>query len=646
MPWVRLHALKDYVDMVQTILDAPDGVRCTINLTPTLLSQVESLCHSPEKDRIYRLCRQDPDRLTAAERDHLVSECFSVHHETMLEPHRRYRGLWKQRCADKEFSRQDLIDLTVWFHLAWSGVTLRKDPVVASLIRKTRGFTLAERDALMDQQHELMRQVIPIHHMAQQLGRIEISTSPFHHPILPLLCATESAAQAEPGCPLPTARFRYPKDAARHLDLAVDYHAGLFGAPAAGMWPSEGAVSEAAVELMAERGIKWIATDEAILSRTLGHSGAHFQPWSYDGVTIFFRDHALSDRIGFVYSRWEPEHAAEDFVQQLRAIGGGPEATVTVALDGENAWEHFPGGGYDFLAALYAHLAAAPDIDMVTPSMWLAENTAPTLPSLAPGTWVDGSFRTWIGDPIKNRAWELVAHARAELAHRPDSPETDRAMESMLCAEASDWFWWFGEGHSSSHDATFDLLFRRHLTAVYRALDLRVPDALHVPLDKRAHDPTRLEPTRLGRPEVTGQPLPYYKWSGAGEVSLQQGSIHQAEPIATHAYAIYDTERLTLRLDTRGAALGHLADGCTFELVVSSPCPAHVIIDSRETRGEALAVAVGQVIEVALPVTALGPTRLFWRVTQGADELERFPRSGELVIDIHGRKLDLENWAV
>jgi len=648
LPWVRLHAIKDYVDMVQTIIDAPANVRATINLTPTLLNQLEELAENPYADRMYALSRKDPDALTFNEQSMLISESFSVHPDTMLNPYRRYVALREKDRRWKPFSRQDILDLIVWFHLAWSGETLRKDPFVAGLFRKERGFSIEERDQLLDLQHKILCDVIPIHKRALDLGRIEVSTSPYHHPILPLLCATEAAIQAEPDCPLPAVRFRYPQDAERHLELAVDMHKRLFGGRPDGMWPSEGAVSEAAVSRMAHHGIKWIATDEAILGRSLGRGGKHDRVWAWNDLAIFFRDHELSDRIGFVYSRWAPEVAAADFVEQLRSRARFSEAqdpVITVALDGENAWEHFPGGGFDFLAAMYEALADADDIEMVTPSQWLETHTPERLERLAPGTWIDGSFRTWIGDPVKNRAWEVLTHARDAIDHEPPGPAANKAMEAMLCAEASDWFWWFGEGHSCSHDHAFDALFRRHVAAVYRALELPPPAILAEPLTPPSGDPTRLWPARMGRPEINGERNPYYKWASAGHAVLQQGSIHQAEPLVTAAMAIYDSESISFRLDTGRRADRLLGDQCDFELTVE-PNDVRVKITGEGTEGRYLEAACARVVEVAIANDYVGDVRFFWRVLMNGEEIERFPRAGELVMNVRGGSLDLENWVV
>lgn len=652
MPWVRLHALKDYVDMVQTVLDAPAGARVVVNLTPTLLEQIDAVVADPDTDELLALCRRDPRTLSAVEAAELDRELFSVHPDTMLHPYPAYRALWETRQATlraggRGFTDQERLDLIVWFHLAWSGVALRKEPLVQHLLAKERDFDLSEKDALLGLQQAFLARVVPIHRAAAEQGRVEVITSAWHHPILPLLCATEAATDAEPDCPLPNVRFSYPQDAERHLEAAVASHRSRFGTPPVGMWPPEGAVSEAAVELIGRQKVQWVATDEAILARSTGHHGSPDQPWRFGEVTIFFRDHELSDRIGFVYSRWEPEHAAADFLAGLReraARSSLDDPLITVALDGENAWEHFAGGGYGFLAALYRTLAEAPDVEMVLPAEWLETNRAPALPRLAAGTWIDGSFRTWIGDPVKNRAWELLSDARSVLADAAPSEARDTAMEAMLCAEASDWFWWFGHGHSSSHDAQFDRLFRTYVGAVYRALDVAIPDSLRAPLDGEGRAEAGEQPQRCGRPTVTGTRTPYYKWANAARWTLQQGSIHRFDPLIEACWAIYDARILTLRLDAGGDARAVLSGDRRLELVIDDGAPRHVAI--YPVADDAVVAAVGSIVEVAIPLPQSAHVRLYWRILADQNEVERFPWVGDLSLTLRPSALDLENWVV
>ena len=650
MPWVRLHAIKDYYDMVRTVLDAPENVKVVFNLTPTLLEQLEALCQDPDIDHLLAQCSREAGDLSTPELAALDKELFSVNVETMLSPHRPYRMLWKQYMSGGRFNRQDRLDLMVWFHLAWSGVTLRENPFVAGLLRKGSGFTVAERDRLFGLHRELIQQVIPIHREAARRGRVELTTTPYHHPILPLLCSTHAAAEAEDDIHLPETWFRHPDDADRHLERAVRMHERLFGAPPSGMWPAEGAVSEEALSRMAVHGAHWTATDESVLHKSLdGAEGSPDDVWQWGQLAIFFRNHELSDRIGFVYSRWDPEHAAQDFVARVRERGQKSDVAdpvITVALDGENAWEHFAGGGYGFLRALYEELSSAADIEMVTPTEWLRTGATRRLAHLRPGTWIDSSFKTWIGDPVKNRAWDLLTHARSVLGSAPPSEGRDAALESMLCAEASDWFWWFGEGHSSNHDAQFDALFRAHVSEVYRSLGMGVPPELGEPLGEVAQLQGALQPTRCARPAITGEPTPYYKWAPAAHRPLQQGSIHRFEPIIEGTWAVHDDSVLSLRLDTRRRASKLVDEGYVLELCFAHPELEPLRFGSSGVDGVHIEAAVGRILEVALPLPRSDRLAFYWRALKDEDEVERFPWAGEVVVALRGGSLDLENWMV
>ena len=638
MPWVRLHAAKDYVDMVTTLLAAPARVRATFNLTPVLVAQLQDLARDPDRDLVRALCGRRVSELGPGEREMLSRRCLGANEETMVAPYPRYAALARKVHAGTPVTDAELLDLTVWFHLAWCGTTLRSDPTVQALIAQGRGFSSAQRADLLGRMDAVVARTLAVHREAAESGRIELSTSPFYHPILPLLCRTEAAAEAEEGIPLPGARFRHPEDASLQLERAFRLHTEVFGAPPRGVWPSEGAVSEEALGLVAAAGAQWAATDEALL-----RGAPADRVWSFRGLGLLFRDHALSDRIGFVYSRWDPEHAADDFVQRLReraAHSKRPHPIITVALDGENAWEYFPGGGYDFLAALYRRLGAAKDIRMATPSEVLSEHTPEPLERIVPGTWIDGSFRTWMGDPLKNRAWELLAYARQAFAET--AQPSQEAVEALLAAEASDWFWWYGEGHSSADDSVFDSLFRAHLQAVYERLGVPVPESLRAPLVPAARDDHRMEPLRLGRPTVDGRRTPFYKWVSGGRLPLRQGAIHRHTPMFVEAWAMYDAEVLTLRVDTATPAEELLADGCVFELHVGGQ---RITLDAVGGSG-ALQMAARQVVEVAVPLPAGTEAAIYWRLLRGGEQLDRFPTTGNLYVALRGAALEHENWVV
>ncbi len=455
-----------------------------------------------------------------------------------------------RRAAAGRFTRDDVRDLQVWHKLAWiDPFYLDADPRIRRLVSKGYGFTEDDKADLREVELELLNRVIPEYRSAAARGQIEIAASPFYHPILPLLCDSDIYLRTHPDARRPREPFVHPEDAAEQLQRAVACHERLFGARPVGLWPSEGSVSDAMVPLAAAAGFTWMATDELILARTLGVTFTRddrgqveqperlYAPYRIGGeagIACAFRDHVLSDLIGFTYANWDPQVAADDLVRRLVEAGrryagrtGGGEALIPIILDGENAWEHFQGGGRPFLRAFYRELSGHPELRTVT----MAEGcrtAAHSLPSIFPGSWIDANFYIWIGHADDQRAWSQLGDARAALGTPGVDPEAlAEAREEVLIAEGSDWFWWYGDDHSSAHDLEFDDLFRRHLRNAYRRLGKPVPDELYVSNISTLHGQRRLqsEPTALLAPVLDGEETSYFEWLGAGcvEVSPDAG---------------------------------------------------------------------------------------------------------------------------
>ena len=552
LPWVRLHALKDYAAL-PAIFSANARVPHAVNLVPGLLDQIEMLAKGGT-DAFLRLARAPVSSWDAGAARFVRENFFSVN-ERVLSRFPRYADLKVRADDGQAFTEADSRDLVVLFHLAWSSPALLKDPLLVHLRKRGHGFTEDEKNALLDRQAAAIGDVLPAWKAAFAGGNVEASTSPYHHPILPLLADSGVAKESLPDAPLPSPRFSHPDDARSQIALGLTAFERHFGFRPKGMWPPEGALSEAALALLGEAGVSWVASDEALLlqsppiaRKSLGEGDRArllFHPWRLTSVaspTIFFRDRVLSDRIGFSYATWAPGDAAADFVARLLSIrAAAPEAelAVPVILDGENAWETYPENGEPFLAALSALLASQTDIRVVTPSQALAELPAAPLERVTAGSWVNGNLATWIGSPAKNRAWALLGTARAALggtiaatpvvappevvAGRADAAATAKA--ALFAAEASDWFWWFGDDHTSAHDAIFDELFRRHLACAYRAAGRPVPVALLEPVDP-AHAPEFEPPLRPLWPAVDGGDGA--GWDGAGRAKVRlRGTMHR-----------------------------------------------------------------------------------------------------------------------
>ena len=447
LPWVRLHALKDYWGMVALLREFP-SVRVTFNLVPSMLVQLQAFARDEARDRHLELGLKPAEHLNDEERAFCVENFFHAHAPRMIEPYPRYKELLEKRGSDtgglsaraqsSQFSADDIRDLQVWHKLVWLDADyLEKDDRVQRLIAKDRGFTEADKALLRHIEMELLRKVIPEYAEAAARGQVELSTSPFYHPILPLLCDTDAYLRTHPHSRMPREPFRHPEDAAEQLARAVALHEQLFGRRPDGVWPSEGSVSDAMVPLVARAGLRWMATDEEILARSIGRSlsrGAEgdlqqpeilYRPYRVGRgsatVACGFRDHVLSDLIGFTYASWSADRAASDFIERIARAGqrynaqaGGGEATVFVILDGENAWEYYDGQGRPFLRALYGGLTAHPEITTVTMAEACAGATE-ALPSIFPGSWINGDFYIWIGHGDDHRAWSQLAEARRTL---------------------------------------------------------------------------------------------------------------------------------------------------------------------------------------------------------------------------------------
>jgi len=587
LPWVRLHGTKDYLDLI-LILERYPKLHQTINLVPSLILQLEDYVAGTAWDPYLALALTPVNQLTIPQKKYIIDHFFDANHHTLIQPHPRYNDLFNQKqdkgrlwCLEN-WQDSDYSDLLAWHNLAWIDPIFWDDPEIATWLKQGKNFTLSDRQRIYSKQREIISRIIPQHRLMQERGQLEITTTPYTHPILPLLADTNAGRVAVPEMALPQNRFSWPSDNPRHLRKAWDLYIDRFGTNPRGLWPSEQSVSPAILPDIAKQGFKWICSDEAVLGwtiKTFFHRDETgnvyepellYQPYKLEtpqgDLAIVFRDHRLSDLIGFTYSAMEPQKAATDLVGHLEAIARSlkqkqpPDGTtldqpwlVTIALDGENCWEYYQKDGLPFLDALYQRLSLEEDIKLVTVSEYL-EQFPPTaeIPAyqLHSGSWVDGSFTTWIGDPAKNYAWDLLTAARQTLANHPEATEENNpeAWEALYAAEGSDWFWWFGEGHSSSHDEIFDQLFREHICAIYRSLNVAIPQELRKPVE--IHDKKSVHgPLSFIHPVINGIG-DEQDWDKAGRIEIggARGTMHQSSAIQRIYYGC-DHLNFYIRID-------------------------------------------------------------------------------------------------
>jgi len=527
LPWVYLHATKDYSDMAHHLETHP-GVKAVVNFVPVLLDQLEDYAQQfsdgGARDPLLRLlAAPDLDSVHGATRSLVLDTCFKSNHRTMLEPfphYKRLHDIHRQMKALGEvsltyLSGQYLSDLLVWFHLAWTGESVRrKHETVVRLMAKGEGYDHADRLELYNLVGELVRGIIPRYRRLAERGQVELSTTPHYHPLAPLMLDFSSAREALPSIEIPDKPYPGGRGrVARHIDSALASHARRFGRAPAGVWPAEGAVSGPLMEMLGDRGVRWTATSETVLANSfrVSHPAEPlpercsylYRPYRVragnGAITCFFRDERLSDLIGFEYSKWFGKDAALHFMHYLddirrRAPAADPPPLVSVILDGENAWEYYPYNGYYFLSDLYGELQTHPAIRTTTFGEALATHPAVELPKLVAGSWVYGTFSTWVGAPDKNEAWRMLEDAKRDFDLVTQSgrlaPEESEAAERQLAdCEGSDWFWWFGDYNPQHSVESFDRLFRNKLSHLYRVLRLPVPAKLDRPISHGRGEP-------------------------------------------------------------------------------------------------------------------------------------------------------------
>lgn len=527
LPWVYLHAIKDYTDMVAHLEAMPEA-RVVVNFAPLLLEQLTDyvrqlrqwLDHGqPMQDNMLNmLAGVVPVPADVGQRTKLLQDCQRAHPPTMILPHAEFQGLLDvcqpmlhhAAMAGQGLmflNEQFFLDLLVWYHLAWMGTSVhQRDARVGKLMDRARGFAASDRRILLEVIHDAMQDIIPRYRALHEQGQIELSTTPYGHPIVPLLLDFDSMADAQPEAPRPE-HTGYPGGLERarwHMDKGLQVFSEHFGGRPRGIWLSEGAVSTDAVALLEEYGIQWTASGQGVWYKSCQLSGlnesmtcnrALYRPAQLDKISckVFFRDDGLSDLIGFQYKDWHADDAARDFCQNLVNIANYlgdtvQDHVVTVILDGENAWEYYPNNAHYFLTALYRALSRHPRIEMTTFSDALQRGAKPlTLPRLSAGSWVYGSFSTWIGERDKNLGWDLLVEAkqafdRVRQAGRLAAEQEAAAKEQLAICEGSDWFWWFGDYNSAETVSDFEQLYRQHLARLYHLLGEPVPERLGQPV--------------------------------------------------------------------------------------------------------------------------------------------------------------------
>jgi len=689
MPWVRLHALKDYYGMVAMLKEFPE-FHATFNLVPSLVSQLQEYARDDVREQAFDLAFKPTHQLSPTERERLIEFSFQMNLKNQVNRFPRLRELYDKFHSgnagdvDRFWAGRDFLDLQVLSQLAWfDEIYLSSDEVVRSLVGKQRGYTEEDKVLVRRKEIEIFNVTLEEYRNASKRGQIELSTSPFYHPILPLLCDSNIAAESHPGVRLPRRAYRHPEDAVEQLTAAVRLHEEVLRCRPAGLWPSEGGLSDEVLQLAAQAGFAWTATDEGVLGRSLSArfnrqadgsvEGAHklYRPYRFSSgsqqISIFFRDHYLSDLIGFVYSNMSAHAAAHHLHQRIhaaaRSAGDGPKV-ISIILDGENAWEFFPQNGREFLKSFYKKVVEDPDLKAVTASEAIQLCEQGTLTHIVPGSWINANFDVWIGAEEDNRAWELLAQARDFFEQNQGrlglgGSNRTRARDEVWISEGSDWCWWYGPEHSSGHDDEFDRLYRTHLSNIYRLMGESPPDNLAVPIKEMGLRSANYLPTGMIEALIDGQETNYFEWLGAGIYlpDTTYGSMHGVGNCIDALYYGYGREALFLRLDFPSRFRNEHPE-CQIRIGIDGDSNARLHVSIRENKvanlelwksgerldvprvtGNSLQASCSQIFETRLDYSILGinaRSQIQLQISLWADDLplQVMPQEGWLILNL------------
>jgi alpha-amylase/alpha-mannosidase (GH57 family) len=652
MPWVFLHAIKDYYEM-PWLLSRHKGLKATFNITPPLIEQLNLYSDPLKNDYFLSLWEKDPAMLAHDEREWLIKTCKSTQYETMIRPIAHLSLLYHK----EELNNAELIDFEMLFMLAWCGNYLRQEnALVKTLFQKGKGFTQIDKAHLLKVLCDFVATILPFYARLQKEGVISLSTTPYNHPILPLLLDMENAKRANAHTTLPDNPMSLREDAIEQVERSIALYKKTFGAAPTGFWPAEGAVDEESIAIYKERGISWIATDEAILFRSLGDDTRAnlYKPYVYNGVTIGFRDHGLSDMIGFTYRFKTGHDASEHFMHAVEPLQHAQKnATVFVILDGENAWEFFENNAYDFFTALYGRFLQTPWCQTVTMDEVSRLPDPGKLEKLAPGSWIHGNFDTWSGHSEKNRAWELIYQTRRDVDNckvEVSDEVREKVKFHFLASECSDWFWWYGDDHVTEFGLEFDTLFREHLITIYRLMHMQPPSDLFIPIiSQKSAVSFLVKPHAHISPSIDGKQSTFFEWIGCGSVdeSKLYSTMDRVRGPIDMIYYGHDDQNIYLALegDVASLEMSHMK----LEVIVEET-GEHFNFNfslDRPYEKDGIRFAMDERIELSISKAHFkeySTVHLRFEILKGSEIIQTMPGYGALFIDLD--ETYVHNWFV
>jgi alpha-amylase/alpha-mannosidase (GH57 family) len=644
------------------------NLKQTINLVPSLTMQLESYVNKSITDKIQRLTSIKATELTENEKRQILRLFFLCNFENMIKPYPRYNELFilgqNTENALLNFDPKDFRDLQVWYNLTWFGYLSRENRAVKRLFEKGKDFSEEEKIMVLELHLDVLRNIKQQMTILQNLGQLELSCTPMYHPILPLLCNSKSALEAMPNCPMPDILFKFPEDADSQIRNSLEFYQINYQFKPSGMWPSEGSISNQVLEMMIENDVKWTASDEEVLSASLKDKYDPIMKYfpvkfkSNNGeITIFFRDHVLSDAIGFVYSRWDQHDAARDFCNRLRNIRGElisrlgekclESAVVPIILDGENCWEFYFQNGIHFQRELFRLLSSSDDIKTVTFSEAIqsSKHYFEPIKNIRAGSWINANFKIWIGHPEELTAWTMLAKARNtidEMKDKISSELLDKVMNEIYIAEGSDWFWWYGDEHQAENKADFDVMFRWHIENIYKLLKLDVPPEVLMPIGSKSFKPSVVQQRGEVLPIIDGKISDSEKWIDAGyfDASSSGSAMHQVGEILHRVWFASGNNKLFFRCD-----LTHkLQSGDSIEFRFINPVKFSVIINCDNFKLNSdniinlnlLEFAMDEIIEFSLSQNVIGNNDEFEFIVKSKTKNNEitYPRQGSIKVEI------------
>lgn len=640
MPWVFLHAIKDYYDMPWMLAQFPT-LKATFNLTPSLIEQLKLYANPLRYDYFLQLWSKPPSELSFIQREWVIKICKSSNYETMIKPIKQYDMLYHLST----YSDEQLNDLEMQFLLAWCGNYLRaNNEVVQKMLHKSSAYSLDDKSLLLEVLGTFVGEILPYYKSLLQKGVIAVATTPYFHPILPLLIDIDNVQKANIHTKPPKNKLSFKSDAIEHVKRAVALYKETFDADPVGFWPAEGAVDEESVVIYKNEGIKWIATDEAILFKSLENKSREnlYKLYNHNGLFIGFRDHAISDLLGFDYRFKPANEAVQHFIETIQLLRKeNEEKTLFIILDGENAWEYYPQNGYPFFMQLYEKLSNLSWCRTVTIDELLSDEAVP-LGSLSTGSWIGGDFSTWSGHVEKNRAWELLFQTRRDVdnyIYEIDAQNAKLIKNHFLAAQCSDWFWWYGEDHFTEFGLEFDTLFRKHLINIYKILEMQPPSDLFEPIiEGKSTASFMVQPQAPIYPKIDGKVSSFFEWIGCGIIDENRlfSTMDRARgPIQTLRYGHNDTE---IYIAFHGDMTQLKGEGSTLELIVEELSESILLELDKKEHPFGIMISLGSSCEISIPKALFAnmhKVHLRFEIEQDKKIIQTLPGFGALKVQLN-----------